>query len=56
MYEVIFTNQFSKDYKKSLKRKCDIGLLNNLIETLAASGVVPLNCKPHILSGMLSGY
>jgi mRNA interferase YafQ len=56
MYEVISTNRFSKDYKQCKKRQYDILLLNNIIRALAETGTVPVNHKPHILSGKLVGY
>lgn len=55
MYEVIVTNSFARYYKICKKRKYDIGLLNNLMETLAQSGTVPQKNLPHILSGKLIG-
>jgi mRNA interferase YafQ len=53
MFEVIFTNQFKRDYKLCIKRNFDINLLDNLLISLAENGTVPSYCKPHILSGKL---
>ena len=56
MYEVIFTNQFKKDYKLCMKRKYDILLLDELLDAMAEFGTVPSVYRPHILSGKLEGY
>ncbi len=56
MYDIIATNQFSKYYKQCIKRKYSIHLLDEIIIQLAETGSVPLNYKPHILSGKLHGY
>ena len=55
MYELIFTNQFKKDYKQCIKRKLDILLLDNLFTYLADTGTVPVKHKPHLLSGNMQG-
>lgn len=52
MYDVVATNQFSKDYKRCIKRAYD----NDLIIMLSEIGTVPLKHKPHQLSGNLNGY
>lgn len=56
MYEIIFTNQYKKDYKQCMKRKFDILLIDKLFTALVETGTVPPNHKPHILSGKLQGY
>ena len=56
MYEVIFTNEFLKNYKLCTNRKYDILLLDKILTTLAETGAVPSNHRPHILSGKLQGY
>ena len=42
MYDVVATNQFSKDYKRCIKRAYDIILLDDLIIMLSEIGTVPL--------------
>lgn len=39
-----------------MKRKYDILLLDNLLNTFAETGTVPTINKPHTLSGNLKGY
>ena len=56
MYELIFTNQYKKDYKQCIKRKLDISLLDNLFTCLAETGTVPAKHRPHTLSGNMQGY
>jgi mRNA interferase YafQ len=55
MYELIFTNQYKKDYKQCIKRKLDILLLDKLFTSLANTGTVPAKHRPHILSGNMRG-
>lgn len=56
MYEVTFTNQYLKNYKQCTKRKYDILILDKILTTLAETGTVPPNHKPHILSSKLQGF
>ncbi len=56
MYEVVATKQFSKDYKRCIKRSYPIDLLDKLIIILSETGTVPVNNKPHLLFGKLNGY
>ncbi|MDP2889389.1 MAG: type II toxin-antitoxin system YafQ family toxin [Bacteroidota bacterium] len=56
MYEIIATNQFSKDYKRCIKRNYNIILLDELIILLSETGTVPSKHKPHPLSGNLNGH
>ena len=56
MYEIIATNQFSKDYKRCIKRNYNIILLDELIILLSETGSVPSKHKPHPLSGNLNGH
>lgn len=51
MYEIYFSNQFKKDYKKCLKRGYDIKLLENVMLLLREKGSLPKEYKPHLLSG-----
>ena len=56
MYEIIATNQFSKNYKRGIKRAYNIILLDELIILLSETGTVPSKHKPHLLSGNLNGH
>ena len=56
MYEIIATNQFSKNYKRCIKRAYNIILLDELIIMLSETGTVPYKYNPHILSGNLKGH
>jgi len=49
MYEVTFTNRFLRNYKQCIKRKYDISLLDNILISLAETGDVTPNHKPHII-------
>ncbi len=55
MYEIIFTNQFKKDYKLCESRRYKIELLDSLFIELAETGTLPAKYSPHILKGNLSG-
>jgi len=56
MYDISFSNQFKKDYKRCIKRNYDISLLETVLEILRADGALPLKYKPHILSGNYAGF
>lgn len=56
MYEIVATNQFSKDYKRCIRRAYSIDLVDELILLLSETGTVPQKHKPHPLTGNLSGY
>lgn len=54
--DVVWTNQFKKDYKLSIKRRLDIDLLDDVIRKLANGKQLPAKNKDHALSGNWSGY
>lgn len=56
MYDIIWTNQFKKDYVKAMKRHLGIDLLDNIIRKLAAGEQLPVKNKDHTLTGNRSGY
>ncbi|GGI24805.1 type II toxin-antitoxin system RelE/ParE family toxin [Pedobacter mendelii] len=56
MYEISFSNQFKKDYKRCLKRNNDIALLESVLQILRENGTLPLKYKPHILIGNYAGF
>ena len=55
-YEVITTSQFKKDYKRAMRRRQKIELLDDIIVKLAHGEPLPEKNKDHALSGNWSGY
>lgn len=55
-YTVKFTTQFKKDYKLAIKRGLKIGLLEDIVTTLAMGELLPEKNKDHSLSGNWAGY
>jgi mRNA interferase YafQ len=51
MYQVATTRQFEKELKKCRMRGYDIPLLERIVQTLAETGVVSSQYKPHKLQG-----
>lgn len=56
MYEISFSNQFKKDYKKCIKRGYKMELLEKVLLLLRQDGKLPQEYKPHILSGDYNGF
>ena len=56
MFALIPTNQFKKDYKKCLKRKCIEQKIIDVLTYLSETGTVPDKYKPHKLSGNYKGF
>jgi len=56
MYQIIFTNQFKKDYKLCENRRYKIELLDDLLIKLGENGTLPAKYNPHMLRGNLSGF
>lgn len=54
--DIIWTNQFKKDYKLAMKRHLDISLLDNIIRKLAHGEQLADKNKDHLLTGNWSGY
>lgn len=54
--DIIWTNQFKKDYKQALKRHLNIDLLDDIIRKLASNEPLPDKNKDHFLAGNWSGY
>ena len=54
--KVLWTGQFKKDYKLAMKRGLDIGLLDDVIRTLAAGETLPEKYSDHALTGNWKGY
>ena len=49
--DIVWTNQFRKDYKTALKRNLNIDLLDNIIRKLAKGERLPEKNKDHALTG-----
>jgi len=57
MYNLSFTNQFSKDYKKAVKSNLDIEKLHTAYKILEATGTLPREkYKTHLLKGDYQGH
>ena len=55
-YQVVFTTQFKKDYKRAMKRGLKIELLEKVIEQLAMGEVLPEKNRDHELTGNWVGH
>ena len=56
MYEILFTNQFKRSYKKCLKRGYNKVLFQEVVALLAETGSLPPQYRPHKFSGDLKGF
>jgi mRNA interferase YafQ len=54
--DIIWTNQFKKDYKLAMKRHLDIELLDDVIRKLASGQQLPDKNKDHALTGNWEGH
>ena len=54
--DIVWTNQFKKDYKRAIKRGLDISLLDDCIRTLAAGDELAPKFRDHNLTGNWSGH
>ena len=54
--DIVWTNQFKKDYKLAMKRNLDIGLLDDTIRKLASGEQRPEKNKDHALTGNCVGH
>ena len=54
--DVVITTQFKKDYKLAIKRNLKIGLLENVVTTLAMGEALPEKNKDHALTGDWVGH
>lgn len=55
-YTVKPTTQFKKDYKQAMKRGLKIGLLEDVVATLAMGKLLPEKNKDHALYGNWAGH
>ena len=51
--DIVWTNQFKKDYKLAQKRHLDIDLLDNIIRTLSRGELLPEKNRDHALTCLL---
>lgn len=56
MLQIIWTSQFKKDYKKALKRRLPIELLDDVIRILASGNQLPVKYRDHQLGGNWRGH
>jgi len=56
MYLIKTTNTFEADVKRCKKRGYDMQALMIVIELLEETGTLPIQYKPHKLSGNYKGY
>ena len=55
-YSIVWSTQFKKDYKRSMKRHLDITLLDNIIRKLSKGETLDEANKDHALSANWSGF
>ena len=55
-YSIVWTTQFKKDYKRSIKRNMDISLLDDVIRKLSKGESLDESKKDHQLSGKFLQY
>ena len=56
MYDIFFSNQFKRSYKKCIKRDCNKVLFEEVVTLLAENGTLPQRYKAHKLSGEWKGF
>lgn len=54
-YDILFSNQFKRSYKRCIKRGYNKTLFEKVITILSESGTLPPRYKPHKLTGEWSG-
>lgn len=54
--DIIWTNQFKKDYKAAIKRHLNIDLLDDIIRKLSSGETLPEKNRDHALTGNWSGH
>ena len=55
-YELIVSGSFKKDYKKLVKRRYNIDLLEAVVDKLLNDEILPPKNRDHALSGNWAGY
>lgn len=54
-YDILFSNQFKRSYKRCIKRGYNKALFEKVITILSESGTLPPRYKPHKLTGEWAG-
>ena len=54
--DIIWTNQFKKDYKLAMKRHLNIDILDDIIRMLANGEQLPEKYRDHALTGNWVGH
>ena len=55
MYEVIYTGQFKRSFKKCIKRGLNVNTFTDALDILQEKGSLPPEYRPHKLTGQYSG-
>ena len=55
MYSIDYTKRFKKDLKRCQKRGLDLLLIHDAIALLRTTGTLPVQYRPHKLSGNRDG-
>lgn len=55
MYKISYTNAFTKDLKRCIKRGYNVELFRETVRLLAESGTLPQRYRPHKLTGNYVG-
>ncbi|MGM9709600.1 MAG: type II toxin-antitoxin system YafQ family toxin [Prevotella sp.] len=55
MYEVIYTGQFKRSFKKCVKRGLNVKTFTDALDMLQEKGSLPPEYRPHKLTGQYSG-
>lgn len=50
-YRVIISSRFKKDFKRCMRRGLDMRLITTAMDTLKATGTLPMKYRPHKLVG-----
>ena len=56
MFELVYTNRFKKDIKLLKRRGIDLQILKKAITQLEITGILPIEYRPHRLSGDYAGF
>ncbi|MBO5124739.1 MAG: type II toxin-antitoxin system YafQ family toxin [Spirochaetaceae bacterium] len=56
MLEIVYTNQFKRDYRRAVRRNEDVEELFLVIDLLAKGQPLPQEKRDYALSGLYAGY
>ena len=54
--QIVWTTQFKKDYKRAIRRKKDMSLIDDIIRKLSKGESLPEKNKDNALSGQWIGF